>query len=712
MNGTSLAPVSATSEAVAGTAAATGSVTQTRTGTSLPALQAGSSDAFVDSIGANTDFEYQDVYNATAAPYLKASGIRHVRDGANNYPAVLTNWAKSGVGVDAGWPGLYYNGPVSGWPVQPTTFANMMTSYGVPLDAFEGTNESNASCGGAANWTTTTRAQTTNLWNYDQANGLNMLPLLSPSYGNCAGLAALYTDAISMGSLAAVSTYGNLHSYPGPHWPEQGCMTSPQCAGSSYYYLGVSNIENPGEPVYVTETGYESQTGGCQFSVGSVGQERYLLRTLLNNWDDGVKRTYLFSFIDDYAADHCYAGMITDSYVTKPSYNAIKNLIATLTDPGPAYTPATVNYALGGSLANVNSTLLQKRSGTYELILWQGVASVDGNASPLKVTPQTVTLQLAAAPSVISAQTFTDTGALVSVPVTVSGSTASVPVNDIPVIESFVPSVSASPTPSPAPSSSPTSVPSPTTKYLYAASNGGNNVAKFALSGGSSLLTISASMSNPLGIAVDGSGNIYVANYGNGTVTKYNASGSRQALSITSGLSGPVGVAVDSSGNIYVANYNNSTITEYASSGGAPRLTLSAGVNRPSFGIAIDSSGNIYVPNSGNSTVTKYAPSGGSPTLTISSGVSAPNALALDSSGNIYVANASGNTVTKYASSGGSPTLTISSGVNNPYGVSVDTTGNIYVANNSGFDITVYGPLGGSAASSISDIYPSGLAIH
>jgi sugar lactone lactonase YvrE len=706
VNGALLAPGSASSKP--------GSVRQTLSGSSLPAVQPGSSDAFVDSIGANTDFEYQDVYNATAVPYLKASGIRHVRDGANNYPAVLTNWANSGVGVDAGWPGLYYNGPVSGWPVQPATFASMMTSYGVPLDAFEGTNESNASCGGAANWTTTTRAQTTNLWNYDQANGLSTLPLLSPSYGNCAGLPALYSDATSMGSLAAVSTYGNLHSYPGPHWPEQGCMTSPQCAGSSYSYLGVSNIENPGEPVYVTETGYESQTGGCQFSAGTVGQERYLLRTLLNNWNNGVKRTYLFSFIDDYAADNCYLGMITDGYVPKPSYNAVKNLIATLADPGPAYTPATVNYALGGSLANVNSTLLQKRSGTYELILWQGVASIDGNANPLTITPQTVTLQLDAAPSVISAQTFTDTGALVSVPVTVSGSTASVPVNDIPVIESFVPSVSASPTPtpSPAPSPTPTSVPSPSTKYLYAASNAGNSVAKFALSGGSSLLTITASISNPFGIAVDSSGNIYVANYGNGTVTKYNASGSRQALSITSGLSGPVGVAVDSSGNIYVANYNNSTITKYASSGGAPKLTLSAGVNRPSFGIAIDSSGNIYVPNSGNSTVTKYAPSGGNPTLTISSGVSAPNALALDSSGNIYVANASGNTVTEYAPSGGSPTLTISSGVNNPYGISVDTSGNIYVANNSGFNVTVYGPLGGSAASSISDMFPSGLAIH
>ena len=390
------------------------------------------------SIGVNTDFEYQDVYSATAVPYLKASGIRHVRDGANIYPAVLKNWANSGVGVDAGWPGRYYKGPVLGWPVQPITFANMMKSYGVPLDAFEGTNESNASCGGAKNWTSTTREQMTNLWNYDRANGLSTVPLLAPSYGNCGVLPAVYADAMSMGSLAAVSTYGNLHSYPGPHWPEQGCMTSQQCGGNSDYYLGISNIESPGEPVWVTETGYESQTGGCLgFSVGTVGQERYLLRTLLNNWNDGVKRTYIFSFIDDYAADHCYAGMITDRYVTKPSYSAIKNLIETLTDPGPEYSPATVNYVLGGSLTNVNSTLLQKRSGTNELVLWQAVASIDGHAKPLTIEPQTVTIELSSVPSTISAQTFSDNGSLLPVKVTMSGRTASVPVADIPVIVSW-----------------------------------------------------------------------------------------------------------------------------------------------------------------------------------------------------------------------------------------------------------------------------------
>lgn len=274
-----------------------------------------------------------------------------------------------------------------------------------------------------------------------QANGLGGLALLAPAYGACAGLPTLLSEAKSMGSLAAYASDGNLHSYPGTNnYPEVGCLTAAQSANcGGYYWIQVSNIENPGQPPIVTETGYESQPGGCQWNAGSVGQERYDLRLLLNDWNNGIIKTYLFSFLDDYGNDGCYLGIVNDSYVAKPAYTAIQNLITALADPGKSFAAGTLNYTLGGSVANIGSTLLEKRTGVFELLLWQKVASVDGTGQPLTVAPEAVTLTFQTAPRTISAQTFTSTGTLSAVRVTNSKKVWSLPVTDVPVIVSITP---------------------------------------------------------------------------------------------------------------------------------------------------------------------------------------------------------------------------------------------------------------------------------
>jgi hypothetical protein len=402
--------------------------------------QAVSSDTFVDSIGVASHFPYQDVYNSTAVPLLIASGIRHIRDGATNTSGAVANYNSlntGGVGVSALYDVRSYNGAVSGWNPNPSTFAASITK----LDSFEGSNEYNQSgtgCAPLAGWVATETTQQSAFWAYNQANGLSAVPMIAPSYGACLGLPAMLANATSMGSLAAYTTNGNLHSYPGSY-PEYTCLTAAtaaNCGGS--YWEQSSNVESPGQPVIVTETGYESQAGGCEgFYVGTVGQERYLLRTLLNDFNFGIKRTYLFEFLDDFANDGCYLGMVNDSYAVKPAYTAIKNLITALADPGITFTAGTLNMTLGGSLANVNNLLLEKRSGVFEEILWQAVPSIDGSHNPLTVTPQTVTMTFPSTPPTASAQTFDNTGALTTVTASTAGNVVSVPVADIPVIVGF-----------------------------------------------------------------------------------------------------------------------------------------------------------------------------------------------------------------------------------------------------------------------------------
>ena len=56
---------------------------------------------------------------------------------------------------------------------------------------------------------------------------------------------------------------------------------------------------------------------------------------------------------------------------------ALRNLIALLEDPGPAYTPGSLDYSLVKSPADVRQVLLQKRDGSFWLALWREVSVWD-----------------------------------------------------------------------------------------------------------------------------------------------------------------------------------------------------------------------------------------------------------------------------------------------------------------------------------------------
>jgi hypothetical protein len=357
--------------------------------------------------------------------------------------------AAYGIHDDLDWNPPTYALPISNWNPQPAALA---ASIGLSnLDAYEGSNEPNYSCSGNGNWVSDTIAAQAALWNNMQSTGLGSLPLLAPPYGLCNTWANLIADAESMGNgVAPYSTLGNIHAGLDTSIPEMGGYVSSQSTlgGNPNNEQALALIETPNRPIMITETGYGSASGvGYSNGVGTVGQQRYLLRTLLNFWSLGVARTYLYELIDDYAAGDpnsnsyfAYYGLVKNGpgYALKPSGTAIKNLISVLADPGSSFSAGTLTYALGGSLSNVDHVLLERSSGTFEFIFWQAVASIDANANPLKVSPQTVTLTFSSAPTV-SAQTFSNTGALSNVTLTTAGNVVSVPVTDIPVIVNVTP---------------------------------------------------------------------------------------------------------------------------------------------------------------------------------------------------------------------------------------------------------------------------------
>jgi hypothetical protein len=106
-------------------------------------------------------------------------------------------------------------------------------------------------------------------------------------------------------------------------------------------------------------------------------------------------------------------------------------MIHLLADPGTPFTPHSLNYGLGGDTANVHRTLLQKRDGRYELLLWLEVRSWDPKSrTPIEVQPQTVTLSLP--PGIGSAKlyAFTPDWTLAASALQLNGGTARVRVTD------------------------------------------------------------------------------------------------------------------------------------------------------------------------------------------------------------------------------------------------------------------------------------------
>jgi len=381
-----------------------------------PVQPRGSADAFVDSIGINTHFTYNDTAYVTAWSAVQAllvsSGIRHIRDGLVDnatYQGYLNALGAAGVRAQ-----------LIGAIGQTAAFITGYPKLVPTMEAFEGLNEPDIQ--GNPTWVADTKAFQKTIFTAAASTGL---PVIGPSLTSESAF-------VSLGSLSTTQTNGNMHPYFAARNPGTigwGNTDSFGDYGSLAYQLAMAKSISGTQKIYATETGYDEDIANVNYTISAI-KVRYLLRTLLTFWNAGIARTFLYELLDQGGQEF---GILDSTGAPKAAYYAIKNLIAAYSDPGAAFTLTPLACAIGASSTTIQSMVVQKRNGSYIIALWNEVQEWDswqgvpGTVST--ASAQTVTMMFTKAPTSVVGATFNDTGGLIASMVSGSGSTYTVQVS-------------------------------------------------------------------------------------------------------------------------------------------------------------------------------------------------------------------------------------------------------------------------------------------
>ena len=110
-------------------------------------------------------------------------------------------------------------------------------------------------------------------------------------------------------------------------------------------------------------------------------QAKYLPRTFAEFFRRGIYRSFRYELVDQGTGGNAEQlfGMLRNDLSRKPAFNAVRDLIGLLADPGPTFATTDLDYTLEGDTKDVRQVLLQKRDGSYYLMLWLEVEGYNGD---------------------------------------------------------------------------------------------------------------------------------------------------------------------------------------------------------------------------------------------------------------------------------------------------------------------------------------------
>ncbi len=394
-------------------------------GVKASAEPARSADQLVETIGIGSRFDwiYGDGKLGSAQAALSGLHIRYLRVGAlpeGSDPVAYTNAVQQMVSIVNARICLNF-----GWdsPGAMEDAFNRWNSgdYGNLVYAVEGVNES----WGKPSWSDPawSNALDVQKYIYGLASPKGM-DVYNFTMGGPANAFYCCVDQPAASQTDAYITHGNFHPY---HW-----YTSPNGRGVTKMNGLWQDAESPNhvgwiqalydmlgdntKPFVATEYGWDnSDVGGDQYSVSESARAKLLPRAILENFNSGMTRGFIYSLFD--SNDHYGVANESDGSLRK-SGQAIADLISIVQEPGKAgVTTGTLNYKLsvdsGMSTVDdhevrdteIHHTLLEKSNGAFYLVLW-----VDGDSQNGAVDSQAGTVTLDSGASAVNVYRPTTNG--------------------------------------------------------------------------------------------------------------------------------------------------------------------------------------------------------------------------------------------------------------------------------------------------------------
>ena len=321
---------------------------------------------FVNSIGVNTHFGYYDTqygrYEEILKPRLIELGVKHIRDGTYNADVVHKY-------KEMGEQGIRLLLITSS-----DKAVERAKSIGKMLWGVEAVNEPD---GGRkpGTWEQEARQEQRRLYESIKGDSATcQLPVVGLSLAN------IKDSPSRLGDISRWMDYGGMHPYaagrhPSEHW---GWGMSMDDA------LSEARKVSGEKPLVVTECGYHNKEENPSHpGVSEEAAAIYHLHLFFTYFNEGILRSYKYEFLDlkpDCAMSdmECHFGLVRSDGSVKPSFSALKNLLALLSDTDEAFLPRPLPLQLtSGDEAPVRSTLLQKSDGSWWLALFRPVSVYD-----------------------------------------------------------------------------------------------------------------------------------------------------------------------------------------------------------------------------------------------------------------------------------------------------------------------------------------------
>jgi hypothetical protein len=365
------------------------------------AQRAQQADQFVDSVGINTHITYTNTAYAsqwgTVLTYLKDLHIHHVRDGFYPWAEGNAYYTKHqqlhALGIDCD----YVTSPTA---VPTPEQVELVKNNAGDMGYLEAPNEMDDQKG--ADWANVLHNDLPTLY---ASGSANHVPVFGPSLVKQASYSTL-------GDVSAYMDYNNLHVYFGGRNPGTAGWGNGDAQrhyyGSTPWWMDNAQIDGPEVPSVVTETGYLAQTEVTPYTLPQNIEAKYIQRSMLEMFNAGVKKSYFYELLDEVSSPGY--GLVDSNMKPKLAFLAVRNLMMLLEDPGTSFQPGAVTYSLTGAASDVHQLLLQKRDGTFYLVMWIEASGYDEATNTVTAVPsQKVTLNLTDA-TVSKTVAFNDQG--------------------------------------------------------------------------------------------------------------------------------------------------------------------------------------------------------------------------------------------------------------------------------------------------------------